>query len=269
MKIPVKNLENKEIKKIDLPIQFIEVIREDLIKRAVFAVESSLRVPYGADPQAGKKHSTYMSRRRRNYRGSYGAGISRVPRKILNRRGRRMYWVGAFAPGTVGGRRAHPPKSEKIWLKNINKKERRLAIRSALSSTILKEVVEKRGHKVPEGFPFIVDSSAENLSKTKDVKKMLLALGFNEELERITSYKKIRAGKGKIRGRRYKQKTGPLLVVSDKCTLLKAGANIPGIDVVQISDINAKLLAPGAVPGRLTLYTEKSIELLKEKNMFV
>ena len=71
------------------------------------------------------KQSAKLSKRRRAYRGSYGFGISRTPRKILSKRGRRLGWVGAVAPNTVGGRRTHPPKAEKIWREEINTKERR------------------------------------------------------------------------------------------------------------------------------------------------
>ena len=84
-----------------------------LIKRAVLTLQNNKRQRYGANPEAGKKVSAALSKRRRKYRGSYGHGISRVPRKILSRRGTSMNWQGAFAPGTVGGRRAHPPKAEK------------------------------------------------------------------------------------------------------------------------------------------------------------
>jgi large subunit ribosomal protein L4e len=268
MNISIKDTQNNEVGKIDLPIQFEENVREDVIHRAVLAIESANRQPYGAGLESGKKHSTYMSRRRRNYRGSYGSGISRVPRKILNRRGRRMYWVGAFAPGTVGGRRAHPPKATKKLLQSINKKERRLAIRSALAASVQKEYVEKRGHKVPEGFPFILDTSFEAIAKTKDLKLTLITLGFEKELARV-EYKKIRAGKGKSRGRRFKKKIGPLFVVSDDCDLIKASKNLQGFDVVKINNINTKLLAPGSLPGRLTLYTSKAIEQVKEQNLFM
>ncbi len=150
MKIPVLSLEGKEIKKIELPSQFSEELRSDLVKRAVLALQASRRQAYGAKKEAGKRASAKLSKRRRNYRGSYGYGISRVPRKILSRRGRRFYWVGAVAPGTVGGRKAHPPKAEKGWEQKINKKERRKAIRSAIAATINKELVESRGHRLPK-----------------------------------------------------------------------------------------------------------------------
>ena len=166
------------------------------IKKIVRILQSLRRQKYGAETRAGKKHSAKLSRRRHKYRGSYGIGISRVPRKILTRRGTRMRWIGAFAPGTVGGRRAHPAKSEKEWELKVNKKENRKAIRSAIAATTNKELVKKRGHKIPVNYPFIIDSKIENLTKTKEIKDLLKKLGFEKELER-SKIKKIRAGKGK------------------------------------------------------------------------
>ncbi len=125
MKLNIISTSKEKKKEIDLPSQFNEEVRPDVISRAVLAIQSNKRQPYGASPEAGKRASAEISRRRHDYRGSYGHGISRVPRKILTRRGTRMYWVGAFAPGTVGGRRAHPPKVEKNYSQKINKKERR------------------------------------------------------------------------------------------------------------------------------------------------
>ena len=252
---------------VELPAQFNEPVRAEVIKRAVLALQSHKRQPYGADPLAGKRFSVKLSRRRRDYKGSYGKGISRVPRKTLSRNGSQMYWVGAFAPGTVGGRRAHPPKIEKVWSQKVNDKERKLAIRSALSASVLKDWVVKRGHVLPPTYPFIISNEAEELQKTKDVKSLLEKFGFEKELERTTE-KKIRAGKGKNRGRPYNKKTGILLVVSQKCPLSSSARNIPGVDVVPVNAINAELLAPGTIPGRLTLYTQKAIERIQKENLF-
>ncbi len=268
MKLNIINKENKETGKIDLPKQFSEKIRKDIVKRCVLAIQSHNYQPYGSDPYAGMKSSAELSRRRRKYRGSYGHGISRVPRKIMSRRGTRFNWVGAFVPGTIGGRRAHPPKAEKNVSKKINKKERRKAIRCALSACLNKEFVEKRGHKMPNNYPFIIDNDFENLSKTKDVKKALVSIGLKNELKRC-SVKKIRAGKGKLRGRRYRRKKGPLLVVGDDCALLKSAKNIQGIDIVKIKNINAELLAPGCSIGRLTLFTKGAIEKLEKDKLFM
>ena len=267
VELRIIDIENKEKGKIKLPKQFEEDIRPDLIKRNVLAIQSHNRQPYGASPEAGKRASAVISKRRHNYRGSYGLGISRSRRKIMSRRGTRMNWVGAFSPETVGGRRAHPPKAEKIWWQKINKKERKKAIRSAIAATIDKALVEKRGHKSPNNYPFIVDVSIESIDKTKKVKDALIKLGLKEELKR-TEEKKVRAGKGKLRGRKYKRKKGILIVVSKDCKLIKSAANIPGIDICAIKNINTELLAPGAVPGRLTLWSKGAVELLEKESLF-
>jgi len=267
MRADVYNIEGKKIKQIDLPRQFDEPVREDIIQRAVLAVQSAKRIPYGAKADAGKRASAKLSKRRRRYKTSYGKGISRVSRKILLKRGQHFVWVGAFAPGTVGGRRAHPPKPEKIWIKKINKKERRKAIRSALNATTNLEIVKKRGHRI-DYLPLVVESKIEKISKTNEVEKALVFLGLEKELERIKN-KSIRAGRGKTRGRKYKRKSGPLIVISKDCPLYKSARNILGVDVCLVKNLNAELLAPGAVPGRLTVFTEDSIKLFDEKKLFL
>lgn len=267
MKIPVFDATNNEKGKKELPVQFEEEFRPDIIKRVVIAIQNHKRQPYGAFPMAGKQSSAVISRKRRDYRGSYGMGISRVPRKILSRRGRRMVWVGAFVPGMVGGRRAHPPKADKSYDLKVNKKERRKAIRSALAATMNKEIVASRGHLIPETFPFIVDSSFESITKAKELYTALNTLGFEKELSR-NSEKKVRAGKGKSRGRKYKMNVGMLIVVSDKCSLYNNCSNIAGVEVATVSSLNAEMLAPGTNPGRLTIFTEGAIDNLGKNLLF-
>ena len=118
-----------------LPSQFNEEIREDLIKKVAVALLANKRQQYGAKLRAGLDYSARVSKKRRDFRGSYGHGISRVPRKVIVRRGTRFIWIGAIVSGTRGGRRAHPPKAEKIWNQKINKKERLKAIRSSIAAT--------------------------------------------------------------------------------------------------------------------------------------
>src|SRR5210317_1057369 len=103
MKVLDKNA--KESGNVTLPSQFSEEVRTDLIKKSVLALQANSRQAYGSAPEAGKRHSAELSRRRRKYRGSYGSGISRVTRKIMSRSGTRMNWIGAIAPQTRGGRR--------------------------------------------------------------------------------------------------------------------------------------------------------------------
>jgi large subunit ribosomal protein L4e len=268
MKIPILDSKNAETKKLELPVQFSEPLRADLIKKAVLAIESNSRQPYGSDPRAGMKVSAKLSRRRKNYRGGYGTGIARVPRKILSRRGTRMNWQSAFAPGTFKGRRAHPPKISKDWTKAINAKERRKAIRSALSATVVREIVEGRGHLIPKKFPFILAAEVESIKKTKDAVSLFEALGFAPELLRVQD-RTTRTGRATMRGRRTKQSKGPLIAVSNACPLMEAARNIPGVEVVSVDRLNAALLAPGIKAGRLTLYTETAIERLEKEQLFM
>ena len=267
MKATKYSLEGTKTGQVELPKQFEEEYRKDVIRSAVLSIQSKKRQPSGAYAGAGKHASAMLSKRRRKYRGTYGRGQSRTPRKILFRRGSNFYYVGAYAPNTVGGRRAHPPKSSKVFDRKINKKERLLAIRSAISATAMKHLVSKRGHLFNE-VPLVVDSNIENLKKTKEVLELLKRLGLKNELERA-SEKNIRAGKGKLRSRKYKNGKGPLIIVSKKCDLLKTGKNISGVDISDVHLLNAELLAPGAVPGRLTIWSENSLESLKNENLFL
>ncbi|MBI1969721.1 50S ribosomal protein L4 [Candidatus Woesearchaeota archaeon] len=268
MQVTLLSITNQAIGKKALPKQFQETIRPDLVKKACEVIMANTRQPYGAFSEAGKRHSAKLSRRRRDYKTSYGIGISRVPRKIISRRGTRFNWVGAFAPGMVGGRRSHPPKADKQWELKINKKERRKAIRSALAATMMSEVVKRRGHAVPAEYPFIVEAKLEELNKAAQVQEVLEKFGLKKELERA-SRRKVRAGKGKWRGRKYDTAIGPLLVVSKECPLLAAARNIPGIDAVPVHQLNAALLAPGADVGRLTIFTEPALVRLEQEGLFL
>lgn len=258
--IGVMNERNEKVSDIGVPQAFSQPFRPDLIARAVLSIESNLRQPYGSDPRAGMKASAKLSRRRRDYKGAYGKGISRVPRKTMSRNGDRMTWVGAFAPGTVKGRRAHHPKAEKIWSQKMLSQERKKATMSALSATLKKEIVSARGHRLPEAFPFVIDDSFEKISKTKQLLSALNSMGFSQELERASP--SIRAGKGKMRGRAKHTPRSILFVTSGRSKLSEAACNIPGLEVVEAKDVNAKHLAPGCQPGRLTLYTKSSMSVL-------
>ena len=267
MKVDILNLEGNKTGTIDLPKQFNEEYRPDLIKKAVLVIQSNNRQPYGASTRAGKDYSAKLSRRRRKYKTPYGRGGSRMPRKTIWHRGTQFGWVGALAPGTIGGRRAHPPKAEKIWEKKLNIKERRKAIRSAITATLDKALIKKRGH-LYDLTPLIIEDKFSNLEKTKDVLLILKKIGLEKELKRIEK-KKVRAGKGKNRGRKYKIKKGPLIVVADKCNLEQSSVNLQGFDIVRVNKLNTELLAPGTDAGRLVIWTNKSIERLEKEKLFL
>ena len=68
-----------------------------------------------------------------------------------------------------------------------------------------------------------------------------------------------------MRGRKYKKKKGPLIIVSGNCPLLKAAKNIPGLDVSSSDELNIEMLAPGSQAGRLTVITKKALESLDKR----
>ncbi len=266
MKADVMDIDGKKIRSIEMPEQFNEGYHPDLIRRAVSVIYSNRRQRYGAYKRAGKEVAISVSRRRHRYKTTYGHAISRVPRKIMSRQGIRFNWMGAFAPGMVKGRRAHPPKAEKIYESKINIKERRKAIRSALAATLDKNVV-KCSDIVKNKIPIVVEDKLESLKKAKDVTNVLKKIGLEIELER-TSKRKVRAGKGKMRGRKYKVKRGPLIIVSKKCGLEKAAENIMGVSTCVVNGLNAEVLMHG-VNSRLVIFTENSIKQLNEKKLFM
>jgi len=244
------DLQGKATGKVTLPQIFFTPIRPDVIKRAVLAIQSNRLQPQGRDPMAGKR-TTAESR-------GTGMGIARVPR-IKGGSGR-----AAFAPSTVGGRQPHPPRAEKKIVKNIPKKEAKLALISAIAATAQKEVVAKRGHKIEKiiQVPLIIDDAIENLTRVKDVEEVFTNLGINDDILRVRDSRKVRAGKGKLRGRKMKQAVGPLIVVCDGINLVTAASNLPGVQVTTVLNLNTEMLAPGTHPGRLTVWTNGAIEQL-------
>jgi len=246
------DLQGKVKEKIRLPKVFQTPVRPDVIKRAVLAIQSHRFQPQGRDPMAGKR-TTAESR-------GVGLGMARIPRT------KGPVGRGALAPGTVGGRAAHPPVAEKKIRKKIPKKERQLAIRSAIAATADKKTVASRGHVIDDvpDLPLIVVDELQKLKKTKQVEEALLQLGVMPDIYRVRESRKIRAGKGKLRGRRIKQAVGPLIVIDEDEGIREAARNIPGVDVVRVKDLNAELLAPGTHPGRLTIWTSSAIRRLDE-----
>ena len=256
MKVPVFSLDAKPVEEIELPEVFNAEIRPDVIRRAVLAAQSARIQPWGPDPMAGKRTSAET--------WGKGFGVSRI-RRVKGTK-HPASGMGAFAPHAVGGRRAHPPKVEKKIEERINKKERRLAIRSAIAASKDKRLVASRGHKVDDipVLPIVVTDELESLKSTADIKMTLTKLGLGKELERASEGRRVRAGVGKMRGRRYKRAVGPLIVISQDRGIRQGARNLPGVSVVRVNELNAELLAPGGVPGRLTVWTSSAVQKLAE-----
>jgi large subunit ribosomal protein L4e len=170
MKAQILTLNGEKKGEIELPKFFEEPVKKYLIKRAYEAELASERQAYGANPRAGKEVSASgkLHRARHQWKGTYGYGISRVPRKIMTKRGNRFNWVGAFAPGTRGGRAAHPPKAWKVWKIKINKKEKMMAIKGLLANSMSKEMENKYKIKLP----IIIEDKIADVKKTKELRKI-------------------------------------------------------------------------------------------------
>lgn len=260
MESKVYSLQGKEVGKIKLPIHFQEEFRPDLIKRAVLAEQSKRFKPMGTDPRAGKRSTAKFVGARRKYGHYYGYGIARVPRITI---GGRPVGDARNVPFAVKGRSAHPPKVGEVKEEGINKKEKKKALRSAIAATAIKDVVVKRGHRFDGDCPIIIEDKLQSLSKTKEVVEVLKKLGLDKELERAGE-KKVRAGRGKTRGRKYKRRVGPLIVVGKDEGLIKAASGIPGVDAVKVDELTCESLAPGTHPGRLTIWSKGAIENLEK-----
>ena len=168
VKVPVYSTTGGKVSEIELPKQFSEPVRADLIKRAALAVQSKQHQAYASDPEAGKKQGKAWPKFRRKYGTTYGKGISRVARKALWHRGGQFGWTAAHAANVVKGLKAFPPQVGRVFVEKINKKENRKAIRSALAATTVLDLVRSK-HKVNgvKILPIVIEDKAESLKKSK------------------------------------------------------------------------------------------------------
>ena len=134
-----------------------------------------------------------------------------------------------------------------------------MAIRSAIASTGNADLVKGRGHKFDAQLPLVAENALENIEKTKDIIAFLQAAGVYTDVLRAKDGRNIRAGRGKLRGRRYKNRKSLLIVASSDSAVFKSARNLAGVDVVSVSSLNAETLAPGTHAGRLTVWTESAI----------
>jgi large subunit ribosomal protein L4e len=249
-KVNIYGMDGTVKEKIDLPKIFETPYRPDIIKKSFEVIHSNQRHPYGSDPLAGTRHAVASVGK--------GRGMSRVPRLTQGQ-------TAGLVPNVVGGRRAHPPKIERDWKEKMNKKENQLARNSALAATADKEVVIKRGHRFDEKItlPIVVDDDFEKIKKTKEVIEVLQKIGIYSDVLRSANGKHVRAGKGKMRGRRYRVPKS-LLIVSSKNVVEKSSDNLSGIDIAKPHQLNIEHLAPGGIAGRLTIFTKSALTQLGE-----
>ncbi|MBO7205095.1 MAG: 50S ribosomal protein L4 [Candidatus Methanomethylophilaceae archaeon] len=237
---------------IDVPAAFDSAYRPDLIKKAVLAAAANKRQPYGPAEGSGMRHAV-------STRGK-GTGSAR---------NHRIHGLGKAgeSPNNVSGRRAHPPRPERIWAQKVNKKELKLARQSALAATACAECVKARGHQFDDSvtFPIVIEDALLDVAATSEVTEVFEKIGIAYDLDRAKAGRKIRAGRGTMRNRKYRTPVSVLIVVKDderKAPIFKSAANLPGVTVEEVKTLNTSILAPGGDAGRLTVYTKSAIDAI-------
>lgn len=159
-----------------------------------------------------------------------------------------------------------PTKTWRKWHVKVNQNQRRFATVSALAASALPSLVLARGHRIeqiPE-VPLVICSSAEKLTKTKEAVALLKTHHAYADVVKVSNSRKLRAGKGKMRNRRHRQRRGPLVVYNEDLGIVKAFRNLPGVELVNVRRLNLLQLAPGGHLGRFIIWTESAFGLLDE-----
>jgi large subunit ribosomal protein L4e len=147
---------------------------------------------------------------------------------------------------------------------------RRYATCSALAASAVAPLLMARGHQVmtvPE-VPLVVDSKLVEgaaIAKTAGAIALLHSVGAGPDIEKAKNSKKLRAGKGKMRGRRHRQRRGPLVVYNpetDGKELVLGFRNVPGVETCPVTALNLLQLAPGGHLGRFIIWTSSAFKAL-------
>ncbi|KAL3689097.1 hypothetical protein R1sor_015406 [Riccia sorocarpa] len=238
-----------------LPTVLLAPIRQDIVEFVHSNVAKNKRQPYAVSTKAG--HQTSAE--------SWGTGraVSRIPR--VPGGGTHRAGQGAFGNMCRGGRMFAPTKVWRKWHRKVNINQKRYAVCSALAASAIPALLLARGHKiekVPE-VPLVLSDAVESIEKTSAAVKVLKKFGAMDDIEKVKKSYNIRAGKGKMRNRRYISRRGPLVVYgTEGAKLVKAFRNIPGVEVASVDRLNILQLAPGGHLGRFIIWTKSAFEKL-------
>lgn len=255
MRVPVYSLDGNKVDEIELPKVFSTPYRPDVIQKAFINLQSQSFQPQGRDPLAGERTSA-QSR-------NTGLGIARMAR--VKGSGFPRSGMAAGVGGVIKGRQAHPPVSNKNISKKLNKKEKKLALCSAIAATASKEIVASRGHRLDkiQKLPLVVSDDICSIAKAKDLQNVLKSLNLSDDVERVREGWKRRTGKPRMRGRTSRVSKSVLIVVDKDEGIGKAAGSILGIDTATVRNLSILHLAPGSHAARLALWSKGSIEHLK------
>jgi len=241
-------------KSVALPDVFLAPIRPDVVHFVHSNMSKNKRQAYCVNKYAGKTPSA----------SSWGTGraVSRIPR--VQGSGTHRSGQGAFGNMCRGGRMFAPTKTWRKWHRKINVTQKRYAVASAVAASAIPALVMARGHSIDglNEVPLVVSSGIESTSKTSAAVAMLKKFGAYEDVEKVISSKTMRAGKGKMRGRRFVQRRGPLVIFNSDSGIKRAFRNIPGVELADVNALNLLQLAPGGHMGRFCVWTQDAFEKL-------
>ena len=230
-----------------LPKVFDTPVRGDLVQLIYTNLAKNQQQPHGTSPTAGVRPSAV----------SWGPGRAkaRVPR--VNGSGSNRNGQGAYANFCRGGHRFQPPTTQRRWFRPVPVKQRRYAVASAIAASAVAALVEARGHRIKElaEIPVVVANDVQKIQKTKEAVAFLKAIKAYADVEKVINGKYNRSSKGSMRRSAFKTKKGPLVVYNKDEGIVKAFRNIPGVDIQCVTRLSLYQLAPGAVMGRLVIWT--------------
>jgi len=239
---------------IPLPAVFQAPIRPDIVQFVYTNISKNKRQPYAVSRLAGHQNSAE----------SWGTGraVSRIPRVGGGGTGRSGQ--GAFGNMCRGGRMFAPTRIWRKWHRKVNMNQRRFAVASAVAASAVPSLVMARGHRISkiQEIPLVVDSAVERLCKTKMAVELLEQLQAIDDIEKVKQSRKLRAGKGKMRNRRFRQRRGPLVCYEEDNGITKAFRNIPGVELCRVDALNLLQLAPGGHLGRFIIWTSGAFNKL-------
>jgi large subunit ribosomal protein L4e len=254
--VSVFSLSGDKTGETTLPAVMTAPLRPDIVQFVHTNMNKNKRQAYAVSIYAGKQIVA----------SSWGTGraVARIPR--VGGGGTSRSGQGAFGNMCRGGRMFAPTKTWRKWHKKININQKRYAVASALAASAVPALVMARGHaidEVPE-VPLVLDTSVEATKKTSVAKDILSAVGALDDIEKAGDSKIIRAGKGKMRGRRYVMRRGPLVIYKANDGVEQAFRNLPGVELCCVDRLNLLQLAPGGHMGRFCVWSQAALDALDE-----
>lgn len=252
--VSVFSLTGEKSGETNLPVVMTAPLRSDIVQFVHYNMNKNKRQAYAVSLYAGKQVSA----------ASWGTGraVARIPR--VGGGGTSRSGQGAFGNMCRGGRMFAPTKTWRKWHRKINISQKRYAVCSALAATAVPSLVMARGHaidEVPE-IPLVMDSAIESSKKTSAAKEILASVGALDDVEKAADSKQIRAGKGKMRNRRYTLRRGPLVIYQKNDGVEQAFRNLPGVELCCVDRLNLLQLAPGGHMGRFCVWSQAAFEAL-------